>query len=330
MEKTGFSSLGMESFVSEISDIAQEVQDQDGLQDESINDEQVSDEPNEDVQVGESNFSVLAEALLENGVFNHISEEDIKNVKTFDDLSELIKKEISNSEYADLNDKQRKLLDLIRSGVDENQYLSTEKSFSEIEKISDLDLQNNADLRKKIIIKDLIDQGISEKKAEKIAERSFDLGEDEDDAREALKSIKARIEKEKEKIIEEAKRQNEEKEKLIQENIKKAKKVLFEEKKPIIEGIPYNQEVSKRVFKNLTEPLRVENGKFITKISKEREKDPLMFDIKLNYIFEITNGFNDFSFLIKEGKNKAVDKLTKMLSSFNSKDDFEEDLEKFF
>jgi hypothetical protein len=52
-------------------------------------------------------------------------------------------------------------------------------------------------------------------------------------------------------------------------------------------------------------------GMPLNKIAQARAQDPLNFEINLAYIFEITNGFKDWSTLGSSGKKKAIEEFEK-------------------
>ncbi len=304
--------------------------------------EEVVDNPDEGAPSEDTPFSLLATALVQEGVLPSLSLDKVKDFKSFDDIAEAIKNEIKNNELAGLTDTQKKYLKALEAGISEEDFIKNEKEKSSLNNITEdvLSEPDNEDLRKSLIIQDLLEQGINKEKAEKLAQRSIDLGEDVDDAKEALKLIKERKQIEEEtriKTLEETKKQREKENKEALETLKTK---LLKETKHIIEGLPYSPTIAEKVYDSITKPVKIENGKAISKIMEARSKDPVDFEIKLNYLFEITDGFNNFDKLIKVSKSNAVDKLSKSInantfnglgnSPNNSGNKFADELEKFF
>lgn len=52
-------------------------------------------------------------------------------------------------------------------------------------------------------------------------------------------------------------------------------------------------------------------GELENKLMKSRREDPLNFDLKLYYLYELTNGFSSFKNIVNNTKSKAVKDLEK-------------------
>jgi len=74
----------------------------------------------------------------------------------------------------------------------------------------------------------------------------------------------------------------------------------------IIPGLRVNDFMREKIFSTLTTQTNVdEAGNALNKITEARIKDPINFEIKLAYLFELTNGFTDYGPLTSSGKKKA-------------------------
>lgn len=321
----------------EIEKISDELEDKEDKEDiENKEDVSTPSDNNKDDNKS-SEFSLFASALAEEGVLtNYDPEKD--EVKDFDGLAELVKKTIEentkNNEFSDLNEEQKNFLQKLRNGFTIDDYVKTKTEEININNIKEDDLEENEDLQKQLIVEDLIESGIPKEKAEKLAQRSFDLGENEKDAKEALASKKVRFEnsvKEQEKqrkaLIENTKKQHE-------ENIKRIKEKTFNEKEQPFKEIKFNKRIAEEVFKNITEPVGyTDKGEPISALSKARQEDPLEFDYKLNYLFVLTDGFKDLSKIKSDSKSKAAEEFAKKIKQNNeggfNTSDLDADLESF-
>lgn len=253
-------------------------------------------------------YSSLALALAEEGVLPSFDNTKDK-VQSVDDLIEIFKKEIKSNEYKDLTDEQREYLDAIRSGVPPEVYTQGKSALNELSSITQEEIADNEVLRNQLIIQDFVAKGVNQAKAEKLAQRSADIGEDENDALEALESLK---EIQKYQFEQSQLKHKADIEKLKQDSdmqIKTLQKTINETKE-IIPGMSLTDKVKQRVFEQATKPVaQLQNGQYINAVAKAKMEDPIAFETKLNYLFYVTNGFSDFSKITTSQKSKAVREL---------------------
>lgn len=285
--------------------------------DETEQAEEVVDVSIEDTPSDTSPFSLLAVALVEEGVLPSLTKDKAKEFKSFSDIVASIQEEIKNNEFAGLTEAQKEYLKALEAGVSDEEFRALKQEQASIESITEDVLidSENVELRKNIIVRDLLNQGVTKEKAEKLAQRSIDLGEDVEDAKEALETLKKHAKEQEELKIKQAQEQRKQKEEEYKKTVETLKTQLLEEKKYIIEGLPYSKQIAEKVFNSITKPVKVENGKPISRIMEERMKNPLDFEVKLNYIFEITDGFKNFDKIVKTSKSKAVDELGRVINA---------------
>lgn len=268
------------------------------------------DEEDTDNSKGDSPnpYSSLALALAEEGVLPSFDNSKDK-VQSVDDLIEIFKKEIKSNEYKDLTDEQREYLDAIRSGVPPEVYTQGKSALNELSSITQEEIAENEVLRKQLIIQDFVAKGVNQAKAEKLAQRSMDIGEDENDALEALESLKEIQKSQFEQSQLEHKAKIEKAKQASEEQIKTLQKTINETKE-IIPGMKLTDKVKERVFEQATKPVgQLQNGQYINAVAKAKMEDPIAFETKLNYLFYVTNGFSDFSKIATSQKSKAVKEL---------------------
>lgn len=151
------------------------------------------------------------------------------------------------------------------------------------------ELEEDEDFRKEILTAHYkATTSFSDAKIKKMVENTFNLGEDIEEAKEALKELKVINEKQ----IVEAKKQVAEQEKQYQENIKAAQenfKKFVTEQEEFIKGIKVNKPTKDKIIKMVLEPAAKDaQGNVLNGVWAERAKDPQKFDAYLAY--HLTNG----------------------------------------
>lgn len=288
-------------------------------EEESEEDEsEEEDEESEDKGTPSHNtnpFFSFASALQEEGVLDSSIFDDKTKVESAKDLIDLVEKQVRKNEFAGLNDVQKRYLDNLSKGFSPEEFFRDEQEQQTLESITKEQLEENEDLRRQLIYQDYLQRGYNENRADKLTQRSFDNGEDVEDAELALETRKERVKTardekiaNREKEIEQAKKSQAEKQKAI-------KKEVFDEEKEIIPGIRNTSAIATRVFEAMTKPVKfTDDGRPMNKLMAAREEDPIAFEHALYFIFEISNGFKDFSKITKTSKTKAVNQLDKVLS----------------
>ena len=105
-----------------------------------------------------------------------------------------------------------------------------------------------------------------------------------------------------------------------QEKIDNDLKNTIYKSKEIIEGLKIDKAVQDKVYQSITKVVgQSPSGIMENKLMRDRRQDPINFDTKLYYLYELTNGFKDFSKLISKSESKAVSKLEQTLRQTNFK-----------
>jgi hypothetical protein len=251
-------------------------------------------------------YSSISNVLFEQGIIPSL--ESSENIKTAEDFVEVFKKEI------DTQANQR--LETYLDNLDLNAIASSRKAQVELDAIDEDYLKDNLDVAKDIIYRDYLNQGLSEDRAKKMLRKTIDLGEDTiiEDAIESTASLKEyekRVEEqEKARYKENLAAQAEE-----QERINLSIKNTIYNSKEIISGIPNTKALQEKVFKSMTEVVAKDpnTGEMQNKFMQTRSANPIEFDTKMYYLFELTNGFKDLSGISKTVNSKAVKNLENVL-----------------
>ena len=100
----------------------------------------------------------------------------------------------------------------------------------------------------------------------------------------------------------------------LQEKIDNDLKNSIYNKKEFIEGVPVNKSIQDKVYNSITTIVgKSPSGVAENKLMRDRRENPIEFDSKLYYLYEITNGFKDFSKIITKSKTTASQQLEKQL-----------------
>lgn len=258
--------------------------------------------------------SSFASVLAEKGVISAL-DKDAK-IESVEDIKSLVEKEIERREYEGLNDRQKEFLEALGNGVPLERFVQAAQTQETYNKVTDELLSEDSELRKTIITKNFMAKGISQAKAEQYAQRSIDLKEDEADAKEALAELKASEKANFEKELEAQKQAKAELEKKREENLNALKEAAYDEKATIVPGVKYSKQLADKVYKSLTEPAGyTEDGRPYTALTKARMDNPVEFDHKLHYLFQLTDGFKDFSSLTSGVKNEVTSEFDRVLKS---------------
>lgn len=253
-------------------------------------------------------YSSFAKYLAEEGVLASLDLEKDK-VETADDLKRIIAEQIKQSEFSDLTPEQKQYLEAIRTGLPAEQVAQQQSVLQQLKSVTPDLLEENQELRKQLISADFQSKGMSPEKAEKLAQRSIDIGEDLEDAKEALQSLTAAEEAKLQAEIEQKKIEQAEAIKKQEADLNKFKQLLYDTKE-IIPGVQINTKVADAVIKQALEPVaKTQEGIPVNAVYKAKMEDPIGFEAKLNYLFFITKGFSDFSKIATSQKSKASREL---------------------
>lgn len=249
-----------------------------------------------------------AKLLVEEGVLQDFDVEKFDG--TADSLIDAFRNQVGKyvEEYKNTLDPRIKWLqDNIEEGVPLEALLQLDRQKIVLSSLTEKDVSENVDLQKNIAREYLRrTTQWTDARVEKEVNRLADVGELESEAKEFFGELKGITAKEEEYLKVQAQKERE-------EAIKQQRQVLdtfkakLEETKEIIPGTEISKPVKEKIFKVLTTPVAYDElGRPISAIAKARADNPLEFEMKLAYLFEITNGFKDWTSLISTGKKKAI------------------------
>jgi len=258
-------------------------------------------------------WSSNAAFLQEQGLLPSLKSSN--TIKSAEDLAEAFKKELEIQ--ADF--KAKTMLD----NLDLEKIAISKKSQLELESITEDYLKNNPEIAKDIIFRDYLNQGLSEERARKMLRKTIDLGEEVilEDALESVQSLKEFEKRQNDAELENYRKREAEAAKELEKINQSIKNCIYNSKE-VISGIPNTKALQDKVFKSMTEPVakNPETGEMMNKFISDRMKNPIEFDVKIYYLYELTNGFTELGNI----KKTTVSKVTKQLEDTLRKTKFED------
>ena len=273
------------------------------------------EDPEGDDATSPNLFSSFASELHSKGVLPSLDLESTK-IEDTDSLATVIKGEIDTQAKAYIISKiGEQGFDALEKGVSLAQYQEHTNTVQQLDNITDDVLEDDLELSKRVVLQDYINQGLTEQRAKHILQKSIDLGEDSliEDAKQSIVSLKAyenlRIEQEK---INASQRQAEAVQ--AQEKIDNDLKQAIYSKKAFIEGLEVNKTIQDKVYKAITQVVgESPDGVMENQLMKDRRENPVDFDAKLYYLYELTGGFKDFSKITTKATSRAASDFERAL-----------------
>lgn len=292
----------------------------DGSQPESVGSEENNNEggdtnPNDEGADSPNNFfSSTALAFREEGIFTDIDDEKIKSIQTPEDIVGLMQNEIDKRK----TEQEKRVYNALNYGVEPDAIRQFEGLLTDLRNVKMEDLleksQKGEDLRRNIMMLDYMQQGMSEDKAKRFVDKSFETGSDLDDAKDALTSSITKAEKDYNNLIAEAKKASEAEKEEIKRQGEQLREDLYKKSK-IFEGFEVNESARKKAYEVLTKPVyeNKETGEVLTELQKYEREHKMEFLKYMGLFYVLTNGFTNMEGLIGTGVKKETKKIWKEL-----------------
>ena len=281
------------------------------VEEEETEEEEVDDTVNDSPNL----YSSFANVLSEQGLLPSLDLQD-KDIKNVDDLTTLLKSEIDSQVKNYLLEKVGEDgFDALEKGISLLEYQQHQDNIQTVNSITEDSLTEDIELAKRVILQDYVNQGIDQTRAARLLKRIVDLGDEAilEDAKESLDSLKTFEEQRLVKVA--AQKEKERAARAAQEEkIDNDLKNSIYNSKEYIEGFKVNKSIQDKIYKSITTIVgKSPNGVSENKLMRERRENPIEFDTKLYYLYEITNGFKDFSSLSRKAKTSASKQLEDQL-----------------
>lgn len=266
---------------------------------------------------------VYAKFLLESGSISSLDEEALKDVIDKEGeaaaLQYLIQGEldtVKNDLMTSLEGYQKEYAELRELGVNPEEASGALSSLEDVEAISDevVEKEDNEQLRRNILTALYQETTqFSEDRIKKLVDRSFELGDDVQEAKEALSGLKKARKDYVESLKQEQVKQREAQTKQQQEALKNLK-----EKINSFEGVVPDQKINKatktKLEKMLTTPVKqLENGQVLNAVWAKRAENSLEFDLKLAHLIDLGAFDGKFAGLKKKVKTDAATDLERII-----------------
>lgn len=277
---------------------------------ENNNNEEQEDtnDPNDD-GASPNFFSSIAAALVDEGVFPDLNEDEISQIKGPEDFRDLIDRQIKSG----IDEANQRVLEALNAGVEPTAIQNYERVLSYLNSIDDATLEDESEkgenLRKNIIYQDYINRGFSKERATKEVEKSFRAGTDIEDAKESLTGNKDFYQGQYDDLIKEGKEAEAKEAKKQKEQAEELKKSILTEKK-VFGDIEIDKNTRQRVYDNVAKPIYKDpdSGEYLTAVQKYQREHPVEFSKNLGLLFTLTDGFKNIDTLVGGKVKKEVKK----------------------
>ena len=254
-------------------------------------------------------FSSIAAALVDEGVFPDLNEDEISQIKGPEDFRDLIDRQIKSG----IDEANQRVLEALNAGVEPTAIQNYERVLSYLDSIDDATLEDESEkgenLRKNIIYQDYINRGFSKERATKEVEKSFRAGTDIEDAKESLNGNKDFYKGQYDDLIKEGKEAEAKEAKKQKEQAEELKKSILTEKK-VFGDIEIDKNTRQRVYDNIAKPIYKDpdSGEYLTAVQKYQREHPVEFSKNLGLLFTLTDGFKNIDTLVGGKVKKEVKK----------------------
>lgn len=279
-------------------------------------------------ETSDAPFTVIfARDLVGQGLLSSFDEEEfLKNSKELGDaeaLRALIKGEIDtniSAAKADLDSGYQDYLNLIGKGVaveTAGNLVELKTKFDSI-KTDELTKEENTALRKQVMVDYLkLTTSMTDAKIEKIVQGSIDLGDDIEESKENLNSIKSLI---KDQITVEEHEAQQRQTLQAEENRRSIEtlKESINSLNDIIPGVVINKQTKVQMFEAITKPVQDNKGRTTNAVWAKRSEDPMFFDERLAYLYA-TGYFDKNKPWTKASQAKTTKEISALETALKSK-----------
>jgi hypothetical protein len=270
---------------------------------------------------------IFAKDLVAQGLLSSFDETEFaKESKELGEavaLRNLIKSEIDTNveaAKADLDTGYQEYLGLVGKGVPADtagDLLSLKKQFDSI-KVDDLAKEDNVAIRKEVMTNYYkLTTSMSDAKITKLVQSSIDLGDDIEDSKENLDTLKNLVRDQISAEEQEAQRQaslRKEENRRVIESLKESINTIEE----VIPGVGINKQTKVKMFEALTKEVQDNKGRVTNALWARRAEDPVFFDSRLAYLYE-TGFFDKGKSWTKASQAKTTKEVTNLEKAIESR-----------
>lgn len=255
----------------------------------------------------DSTLYALAQYLKEEGVL--FIEDDLKDIKSLEDLKGIIESSNKNARYANLNDSQKRYQEALENGIPKREFEEVEKEIQTFSGIKEADVTSNSNLRYEIIAIDLMNQGISQDKAMKLAKLSLTDESNVQDAKDALANIiTAKTEKFKELVNTKSTANT--------ANIDEFKKHIYDKEQLL--DMKMNDITKNKLFDLITTKVDSdEEGRPLNDMQRWQRDNPVESSVMLNYLYMMTEKGKNMKLIKQSTGSDAAKELERKLKNMS-------------
>lgn len=286
---------------------------------ESVGSEEDNNKEKEDTNPSKGNtspnfYSSIANALVEDGIFQNLDDESLSKIQSAEDFAEVISSQIKSQ----FDERQKRVDEALNVGVEPSEIQKYERYIDFLDKVSEDDIiaesKEGENLRKNLIYQDYINRKFSKERALREVERSFKAGTDVEDAKESLQSNKDYYKDEYKNLVEEAKEADKKEQERLKKQASDLRTSILESDKAFGE-ITLDKATRQRVYDSIMKPIYIdpETGDKITAIQKYESENRTDFLKNVGLIYVLTDGFKNLDGLVQGKVKKEVKKGLKEL-----------------
>lgn len=254
-------------------------------------------------------YSSIANALVEDGIFQNLDEESLSNIQSAEDFANVISEQIKSQ----FDERQKRIDEALNLGVEPSEIQKYERFINFLDNVSEENLSNENEegenLRKNIIFQDYINRGFSKERATREVERSFKAGTDIEDAKEALQSNLDYYKEQYSNLVKEAKEADKKEQARLKKQAEDLRTSILNEDKAFGE-IDIDKATRQRVYDSIMKPIYTdpETGEKLTAIQKYESENKTDFLKNIGLVYVLTDGFKKLDGLVQGKVKKEMKK----------------------
>lgn len=254
-------------------------------------------------------YSSIANALVEDGIFQNLDEESLSKIQSAEDFANVISEQIKNQ----FDERQKRIDEALNLGVEPSEIQKYERFINFLDGITEESISSEKEegenLRKNLIYQDYINRGFSKERATREVERSFKAGTDIEDAKEALQSNKDYYNDQYSALVKEAKDADKKEQDRLKKQAEDLRTSILTEEKAFGE-IELDKATRQRVYDSIMKPVYTdpETGEKLTAIQKYESENRTEFLKNVGLVYVLTDGFKKLDGLVQGKVKKEVKK----------------------
>ncbi len=268
-------------------------------------------------------FSSIAGILRDKGVFPDLSDDALKAIEDEADLEKLFTDKVNNM----LSEEQQRLRKALNSGATNEEMQEYQTAYNILQNLESREARDlvgkegadGEDFRKRVLYQDYINRGFKHERAVKMVQKSFDEGNDIEDAKEAFESCKEFYKGQIEDFNQEFENRKKEHEANEQKQYSNLKKSILD-KETFFDGVKVDKNTRQKAYDAITKPIYKDTeGNQINALQKYQREHPMEYMENVAMLFALTDEFKNVEKLtknkVKAGLKKGFAELESVLNS---------------